>query len=108
MPSGFTRRDLKTELLENLWQVAEHRRVDQNNVVLRSARRHFKTVKIVYTRQAASEPAPGGNWQGIAFGMGPDLLQIRSSSAALPPAARVCETRTLRWRKTDSSHRSRP
>jgi len=58
MPSGFTRRDLKTELLENLWQVAEHRRVDQNNVVLRSARRHFKTVKVVYTRQAVSEPTP--------------------------------------------------
>ena len=65
MPSGFTRRDLKTELLENLWQVAEHRRVDQNNVVLRSARRHFKTVKVVYTRQAVSEPAP--HYKGAAL-----------------------------------------
>jgi len=46
------------ELLENLRQVAERRRIDQNNVVLRSARRHFKTVKVVYTRQAVSEPAP--------------------------------------------------
>ena len=46
------------ELLENLRQAAEHRRIDQNNVVLRSARRHFKTVKVVYTRQAVSEPTP--------------------------------------------------
>src|SRR6516164_7555279 len=46
------------ELLENLRQVAERRRIDQNNVLLRSAPRHFKTVTVVYTRQAVSEPAP--------------------------------------------------
>jgi len=38
--------------------------------------------------------------------MGPDLLQIRSFSAALPPAARVCATRTHRWRALVSKRRS--
>ena len=45
------------ELLENLRQVAEHRRIDQNNVLLRGARRYFKTVQVVDPKQTVSKPA---------------------------------------------------
>jgi hypothetical protein len=45
------------EMLENLRQVAERRRIDHDNIFVRGSRRHLKTVLVVHPRQAVSEPA---------------------------------------------------
>ena len=43
---------------ENFRQVAERRNIDQNNVLLRGARRDLKTVQVVDPKQTVSKPAP--------------------------------------------------
>src|SRR5215469_6863139 len=80
------------EMLENLRQVAERRRIDHDDVFLRGSRRHLKTVQVVHPRQAVSEPALRRQLTGGCAWHGTKPASNLALFAAPPPAARVAPT----------------